>query len=121
MGVISLEGLRFHGFHGYYEEERKLGNTFLVDISIEVDILHASVDDDLSKTVNYEEVYAIVKEEMKIPSKLLEHLIYRIQGKLENQFPQMKGLEICISKLNPPIGGICERATVSIKKAYHSK
>ncbi len=120
MGTISLEGLLFQAFHGYYKEERKLGNTFTVDITIETDFQKASQQDDLTQTINYEEVYAIVKAEMEIPSKLLEHIIYRIQEKMEERFPQMHALEISISKSNPPIGGICDRARVSIKKEYSS-
>ena len=118
MGTISLEGLRFHAHHGYYGEERKLGNTFIVDISLEVDFQKASESDELKETVNYEEVYSIVKNEMELPSKLLEHIIHRIQEKFEKRFPQIKNLDISISKLNPPIGGVCERAKVSIRKEY---
>ena len=118
MGIISLEGLRFHAHHGYHGEERKLGNTFIVDISLEVDFEKASESDELKETVNYEEVYSIVKSEMELPSKLLEHIIHRIQERFEHQFPQIKSLEVSISKLNPPIGGVCEKAKVSIKKEY---
>ena len=118
MGSISLEGLRFHAFHGFYEEERKLGNTFTVDITLEVDFLQASIKDDLSKTINYEDVYAIVKSEMAISSKLLEHIIYRMQEKLHLKYPKLNRLTISISKHNPPIGGICERAKVSITKEF---
>ena len=118
MGYISLEGLEFYSHHGYYDEERKIGNKFSVDISIEVDFDLASHSDDLDQTINYEKVYAIVKSEMEQPSKLLEHIIQRIQSSLVMKFPQIQSLVVSISKYNPPIGGVCKKAKVTISKDF---
>ena len=120
MGTISLEGLQFFAHHGFYEKEQKTGNKFSVDILLKVDFDEAATEDDLQKTVNYEDVYRIVSEEMKIPSRLLENIIHRIFGKIQTTFPQVQGIKASITKYNPPIGGVCNKARVTIERDFLS-
>ena len=61
MGKVSLEGMEFYARHGYYEEERVIGNKYSVDIVLDVDFSEAVSDDKLGGTVNYEKVYEIVR------------------------------------------------------------
>ena len=106
MGRITLEGLEFFAFHGYYDEEQKIGNKYGVDITIETTLERAQEDDKLSETVNYEELYRIILEEMNKPSRLLEKIGGRIIQAVFDHFPSVSFVEIQISKFNPPIGGI---------------
>ena len=57
MGRITLEGLEFFAFHGYYDEEQKIGNKYGVDITVETTLEKAQTDDKLSETIDYEELY----------------------------------------------------------------
>ena len=115
-GKISLEGLEFHAFHGVYPHERESGNWFEVDISVETNILEGAIKDDLGKTVNYEALYQIVKEEMEKPSKLLETVAEKIVERVLQDLPEVDLVELKISKTNPPIGGKCKKASVSLMK-----
>ena len=65
-------------------------------------------------TVNYETLFKIVKEEMEQPSKLLETVAEKIAQDVLQKFPDALSVELKISKLNPPIGGKCKKATVSL-------
>lgn len=114
MGKISLEGLAFYAYHGYHEVERENGNHFEVNITIDTDFDAAADSDDLSKTVDYERIYAIAKEEMANTSKLLEHVVKNIGKKILLE-PGVREVEVSLSKFNPPINGECKRATVSLK------
>ena len=114
MGKISLEGLAFYAYHGYHEVERENGNHFEVNITIDADFDAAADSDDLSKTVDYERIYAIAKEEMANTSKLLEHVVKNI-GKKVLLEPGVNEVEVSLSKFNPPFNGECKRATVSLK------
>lgn len=115
-GKVALEGLEFHAFHGVYPHERESGNWFEVDISIETDFSQAAATDELEGTVNYEALFRLVKEEMEQPSKLLETVAEKIVSDVFLNFPSVKSVELKISKLNPPIGGKCKKATVSLSK-----
>ena len=84
---IELHHLTFHAHHGVLPEERLLGNTFTVDLTLEADINEAIATDQLSGTINYAEAYEVVKREMNIPSQLLEHVCGRIGTALLHHFP----------------------------------
>lgn len=115
MGKVALEGMEFYARHGYYEEERIIGNKYRVDVTLDLDFTDAAAEDNLEGTVNYEKVYEIVAEVMSINAKLLEHLAGKMIAALKKNFPQIKEVEVKVSKYNPPIKGLCERATVTLK------
>lgn len=117
MGRITLEGLEFFAFHGYYDEEQKIGNKFGVDITVETSLEKAQIDDRLSETINYEALYKLILAEMNKPSRLLEHIGGRIINAVFESFPLITFIEVSISKFNPPIGGICRRAVVTLSKS----
>lgn len=115
-GKVALEGLEFHAYHGVYAQERKSGNNFEVDIIVDTDFSRAALHDELQGTVNYETLFLIVKEEMEIPSKLLETVAEKIIERVLSELPAVLQVELKIAKLEPPIGGKCRRAWVKIMK-----
>ena len=116
MGIISLEGLEFFSYHGFYKEERKVGNKYEVNISVEANFDDAGSTDLLQYTINYEELYKVIKAEMEIPSKLLESIAHKIITRVFVQFPGVDSIEVSIRKFNPPIGGICTSAKVTLRR-----
>jgi 7,8-dihydroneopterin aldolase/epimerase/oxygenase len=115
-GKIILEGLEFHAYHGVYPHERDSGNWFEVDIEIETDFTEGARHDELSGTVNYENLFRIIKEEMEKPSKLLETVAACIVDSVMDQLPKVTSVDLKISKLNPPIGGKCRKAAISLTR-----
>jgi dihydroneopterin aldolase len=116
LGKVSLEGLEFHAYHGVYAHERSSGNKFEVDILVDTQFADSAFHDELSGTINYEDLYAIVKEEMEKPSKLLETVGHAIAKQTLQSFKEAVSVEVKISKFNPPIGGVCKRASVVVNK-----
>jgi len=115
MGKVSLEGMEFYARHGYYEEERVIGNKYSVDVTLDVDFSEAVADDKLEGTVNYEKVYEIVQNVMSIDANLLEHLAGKMIKALKEKFSQINRVQVRISKYNPPIKGLCHKATVELE------
>jgi 7,8-dihydroneopterin aldolase/epimerase/oxygenase len=113
-GTISLEGLEFHAYHGVYPHERSSGNKFEVDVRVETSIKPSAIADDLSGTINYEELYAVIRDQMEKPSKLLERVGHEMAAEILTKFPQAQSVTITIAKFNPPIGGVCKKAAVTI-------
>lgn len=116
IGKICLEGLEFHAFHGVYPHERESGNWFEVDIAAETNIQEGAVKDNLEGTVDYEVLYRFVKEEMEKPSKLLETVAEKIVNRVLTELPDVLQVELKISKVNPPIGGKCKKATLCLQR-----
>jgi dihydroneopterin aldolase len=116
MGQIALEGMEFFAFHGYYDEEQKIGNKYGVDLYIRTDLHAAGASDRLHETVNYEVLYRVVAEEMLAPARLLEHLGHRVLDRILIEFPHVRSVKVSVSKFNPPLGGICHRARVTLTR-----
>lgn len=109
---IELKDMKFYAYHGVGEQEKKVGNNFIVNLVLTAPLEKATLSDDLNDTINYAQIYEIVKQEMTIPSRLLEHAAGRIVKALRERFPQISAIEIKLSKLNPPFGGDLESASI---------
>ena len=118
MVKIELIGLEFFAYHGVYSEEQQTGNNFIVNLSVEGDFDTAVHNDDLAGTIDYEELYAVIADEMQIRSKLLEHVAGRILGRIVKGHSGIKEITVSIEKLNPPIKGKCKATKVSISKSF---
>ncbi|MEA5458624.1 dihydroneopterin aldolase [Arcicella sp. LKC2W] len=114
MGTIALEGLEFFAYHGVYAEEQKIGNRYQIDIQITTDFSEAADTDNLKDTVNYGDLYEIIAGVMKIKAKLLEHIAQLIISSVRKRYPNIDKVEVAVSKFNPPIGGVCTRAKVTL-------
>ncbi len=110
--------MKFHAYHGCLDFEKRDGNTFLVNLILELNTEKAEISDKLEDTLNYQEVYDVVKHEMEIPSNLIEHAARRIFDALTENFPQILHLNLRLSKLNPPLGGDVKSVSVEIRKNY---
>ena len=111
---ILLENIRFFAYHGVAPQETTVGNEFVVSLRLKTDIARAMESDDVADTVNYAEIHQAVKEEMDIPSKLLEHVAGRIVRRLFNDFPTIESIDLKLSKRNPPMGADIETAGVEV-------
>jgi dihydroneopterin aldolase len=101
---IFLEDVVFHAYHGVLPQESRVGNCFIVNVRLKTDITSAAESDDLTTTIDYTGVYKVLKEEMDIPSKLLEHVCGRIVKRLFRDFPAIEEVELRLTKQNPPMG-----------------
>ncbi len=106
----------FYAWHGHFDVEQLVGNDFLVDVSLEADCSRAAVTDNLEDALNYQAVYDVVKREMMIKSRLLEHVVTRILNALEEEFPGIQKVTVKVSKVNPAMGGQIQKVSVSMSR-----
>ncbi|MBR1769395.1 MAG: dihydroneopterin aldolase [Bacteroidales bacterium] len=115
MSKISIKNMEFYAFHGCFEQERKIGTHFSVDISFDCDSTLAEQTDRVEDTVDYSKVYLTVKEEMEKPSHLLEHVARRIINRVKECFPSVRDIQVEVKKLNPPVGGKMDCVSVELR------
>lgn len=115
MATISIEGMEFYAHHGCFAEEQTIGTNFRVDIAMDVDTSKAEQTDNLNDTIDYQIIYQLVKREMNIPSKLLEHVGRRIVDAVKTEFPGITNVRLKIQKLNPPLGGKMDSVVVTLE------
>jgi len=112
MGKVKINNIRVYAHHGCLSEEGIVGSEYTVDVTLSADLSRASVSDELSDTVDYVHIHQVVKEEMKIASKLLEHVAKRIIDRILIEIEMVDTVKVFVSKINPPIGGDVEKVTV---------
>ena len=117
-GIIELEGMEFHSFHGVLDREKITGNLFVVDFRGELDMRAAAESDDLNDALNYAEIYDVIAAEMAVPSELLEHVAGRIVKAIEAKYPELESFSVRISKKRPPVDGVAQWSRVTL---FHKK
>ena len=100
--------MKFYAFHGVLPQENLVGAYYYVDLKLKTNFTHAAETDELEGTVSYADIFTVVKEEMAIVSKLLEHVCQRIASRILEDFPAIEAIDIRLHKENPPMGA-CAR------------
>lgn len=111
---IILDNLYCYAYHGVAPQERVVGNEYQLWIKLKVTFSASALSDNLDDTVSYADVSAVVKEEMAIPSKLLEHVSARIAKRIFNDFGLVEEITLRLFKRNPPMGDDIDHAGVEI-------
>ena len=114
--TIEVNGIKLYAFHGCLPEEGRIGGHYLVDISLQTDFSEAAISDELIKTVDYVDINKIVKEEMAIRSKLIEHVGQRIFDRIKKEIKNVDKLRIKVIKICPPINGDVENVAIIIEE-----
>lgn len=115
MGLIEVNGIRVYAYHGCLDEEARIGGHFVVDVCVEGDFSAAEHSDDLGNTVDYGRVTAIVREQMAVRSKLIEHAAFRVLGALRDTWGAGLHWRVRLTKLRPPIQGDVDQAVYTIE------
>lgn len=116
MGKILLENIRTFSYHGCLVEESKIGSDYRIDLLITTHLSESAQTDQLKDTVDYVLLNQIVKEQMAIRSKLLEHVAQRIIDNIFAKSPMVSQVKVKVSKLNPPIGGDVQAVSIIMKQ-----
>ncbi len=114
MGVIRLKKIKVYAYHGCLVEEGKIGSDYLVDLKVKASLAEASKTDALRDTVDYVHLNRIVKQEMNIRSKLLEHVGKRIIDRIFDELILVNEIKVSVAKVNPPIGGNVAEVVVTM-------
>lgn len=96
---ILLEGMIFHGRHGTLPAERELGQPFVVDIELRLNLQAAGLSDDLTQTVDYSEVHRQAKEIVEGPPvNLTETVAERIAGAVMENYLEVEAIRVKVAK-----------------------
>ncbi len=100
---ILLEGMEFYAYHGVNEIEKTQGQRFIVDVELSADLARAAETDSLADTINYSEVFRLVKRTVEGPSRdLIETVAGEIAARVLHDFP-VEQVRVKVSKPDVPI------------------
>lgn len=109
--------MKFYGYHGVFPEETKLGQRFLVDLTVELDLCKAGSSDDLTQSVNYADLYNTCKKVVEGEThKLVERLAERIAEDILASFELIERCTVKAIKPDPPIPGHYDSVAVEITR-----
>ena len=94
---IYLNDLIFNGYHGVYPAEKKIGNTFKVDLRIQLTPTTKTIDQ-LEQTIDYVQVYALIQKIMAVPTPLLETIVTNIADQILAAHPMAESVYVKITK-----------------------
>ncbi|MBK6979002.1 MAG: dihydroneopterin aldolase [Cytophagaceae bacterium] len=118
MDQIALEGMEFFAYHGHFDEEQKIGNKYSIDLYLDTNLKLPASSDKLKDTIDYGIIYQKVSSVMAQKHRLLEHVAYDIIESLKVEFANVNKIRVVVSKFNPPIGGVCNKAKVTIEESF---
>ena len=102
---ILLEGMVFHGWHGTLAAERELGQRFVVDVELHLDLHPAGISDDLARTVDYGEVHRRAREIVEgEPVNLTETVAERIARAILEEYPTVEAVRVKVAKPHVRLG-----------------
>uniref|UniRef100_A0ACD6AE56 Uncharacterized protein n=1 Tax=Avena sativa TaxID=4498 RepID=A0ACD6AE56_AVESA len=112
---LILRGMQFHGFHGVKQEEKTLGQKFVIDVDAWMDLAAAGDSDDISHTISYTEIYRIAKGIVEGPShNLLESVAQSIANSTLLKFPQISSVRVKVEKPHVAVQGVVDYLGVEI-------
>ncbi len=112
MLTIQLHNLLFYAYHGLLEEEKILGNDYVVNITLQQHAVAAAITD-IQQCTNYADVYTLVAQRMQVPTPLLETLAQDICNLILQNFLLVDMVLVNIQKVHPPITTI--QGSVSVQ------
>jgi dihydroneopterin aldolase len=118
MVSINLKNIIVKAFHGITEGENKVGSSYEVDLQVSYDEGEIRFDD-LKSTINYEELFEIVKQRMQIPTPLLERVADGIIRRIKHQYSFIKEVRLSIYKLQAPIENFQGKVGVTMLKKFN--
>lgn len=100
---MQLHRIELFGRHGVFEEEQRLGQRWIVDLDLQIDLRTAGESDQLEHSINYAEIYNTVKQIVEEESyQLVEALTERIAAVLLEQYALISEATVRVTKPNPP-------------------
>jgi len=116
INIIRIKNATFYGYHGVSNEEQYVGGKFEADIDIHTDFTESASGDDLTKTVDYYQVYSFLNQfTVKRKYYLIESLAIEIATELLKKFERIIKVAVRVRKNNPPLGGVVECHEAQVK------
>ena len=114
--IIKLHNAVFYAYHGVLSDEQNLGGKFEIDLELHCDLTPAKLTDDLHKTVNYEQVYSLMKKIVTGKKYyLIEALAHAIGTGIIDSFAQAQKVIVRVRKPGAPIHGVVDTVEVQVE------
>jgi 7,8-dihydroneopterin aldolase/epimerase/oxygenase len=116
--TVFISGLALHAYHGVMQHEAKVGQTFMLDLKLEIDLNQASRSDKLAHTVGYDQVAALASQAFcSHRYRLVEAAAAAVADAVLDRFPAVVSVQVTVHKPHAPIAATFADVGVSITRA----
>lgn len=120
MDRIRIEGLEIYGYHGVFEEEKRQGQTFVINCEMKTDFTRAAREDALDYSTDYGNVCLFLREKFTIKSyDLIEAVAVNTAEALLIKFPGIKEISLEVKKPEAPIPMKFQWVSVCVRRKWH--
>ena len=119
MTSIELKDIRLQAHHGLYQDESKTGNIYHIDLSVKYEEGVTSFNT-LQDTIDYVELYDIIRQRMQSSTALLEKLCDGIIQQIKAQYPFIAEVVISVYKIQAPIENFEGKVGVTMRKVFNA-
>jgi dihydroneopterin aldolase len=117
---IFIRGLSLHAYHGVVPYEGKVGQTFTIDMLLDIDLARAAASDKVADTVSYDQVVAAASEAFcGERCKLIEAAAGKVADAVLARFPKVRAIEVTIHKPHAPIAATFSDVGVTLVRKRH--
>jgi dihydroneopterin aldolase len=117
---VFVHGLALHAYHGVMQHEGKVGQTFKLDLVLDLDLAEAARSDKLAHTVGYDQVVdAASRSFCARRYRLVEAAAGAVADAILDRFPQVAAVRVTIHKPHAPIAATFDDVGVSIARSRH--
>lgn len=114
---IFIKGLSLHAYHGVLAYESKVGQSFSIDLELEIDLSDAARSDKVVDTVSYDKVaQCATKAFCGKAYKLIEAAAGSVANAVLAEFPRVQSVQVTIHKPHAPIAAIFSDVGVSLTR-----
>jgi 7,8-dihydroneopterin aldolase/epimerase/oxygenase len=116
--AIFVSGLALHAYHGVMQHEAKVGQTFTLDLVLDVELSEASRSDRLVHTVGYDQVVEVASRAFCARRyKLVETAAGAVAEALLDRFRQVRSVRVTVHKPHAPIAASFADIGVTLVRA----
>lgn len=117
---LFIVGLALHAYHGVMEHEAAVGQTFLLDLELGIDLAEAACSDKIANTASYAEVVDCAASAFRADRfRLLEAAAGAVATAVLERFPKVQRVRVTVHKPHAPIAATFADLGVSIVRERH--
>jgi dihydroneopterin aldolase len=120
--TVFITGLALHAYHGVMQHEAKVGQSFQLDLVLDIELAEASRSDKLAHTVSYDQVVKIATEAFcGRRFRLVEAAAGAVADAVLAKFQQVRGLRVTVHKPHAPIAATFDDVGVTIERRRNNR
>lgn len=118
---VFINGLVLHAYHGVMPHEGKVGQPFILDLVLDIDLANAAKSDKVADTVSYDVVAGLASRTFTGKRyRLVEAAAGAVADAILERFPKVAKVRVTVRKPHAPVAAVFEDVGVTLIRGRHA-